>query len=49
VDKPGWYADLHNERVVFPGLLVDQITGARRTDQQLLECFPMPGATVGPV
>ena len=26
-----------------------QITGARWTDQQLLECVPVPGATVGPV
>jgi hypothetical protein len=30
-------------------LLVDPITGARRTDQRLLECVPVPGATVGPV
>jgi DNA-binding LacI/PurR family transcriptional regulator len=30
-------------------LLVDQITGSRRTDQQLLEYLPVPGATAGPV
>ncbi|ONI71760.1 LacI family transcriptional regulator [Kribbella sp. ALI-6-A] len=29
-------------------LLVDQISGARRSDQQLLECRPIPGSTVGP-
>ncbi|TWD73454.1 LacI family transcriptional regulator [Kribbella amoyensis] len=30
-------------------LLVDQITGARRTDQQLLDCPQVPGATIGAV